>query len=151
MTMQAPQMWTHTSTGRQQVQADERSLCQLLSAAAVRASMHVQQTQPRADHARTLCAQAGSRFVLVPSQADGGCGGLLPRPALPAALVRELQQLCPSLVLASNPVRLRWGSQQIALLRCDLVQRLKALSLLPPAGAPVQGCMQAPARVPGGV
>ena len=72
--------------------------------------------------------------MLVPSQADGGCGGILPRPALPGALVRELQQQCPKLVLASNPVRLRWGSQQLVLFRCDLVQRLKALSLLPPAG-----------------
>lgn len=79
-------------------------------------------------------AQASSTFLLVPGEADGGLGGLLPRPALPAALVRDLRAQCPKLVVASNPARLRWGSQHIVLFRCDLIACLQALSLLPAAG-----------------
>ena len=48
--------------------------------------------------------------------------------------MRDLKALCPNLVLASNPARLRWGSQTIVLFRCDLIARLQALSLLPAAG-----------------
>ena len=74
--------------------------------------------------------------MLVPGPADGGLGGLLPRPALPAALVRDLKAQCPAVVLASNPARMRWGSQTVMLFRCDLLARLQAHSLLPAAGRP---------------
>lgn len=70
--------------------------------------------------------------MFMPGPSDMGPGQILPQPPLPRKLTGDLRTLLPNAIFASNPARVRWGSQEIALFRGDLSGRMRALSLLPP-------------------
>ena len=77
-----------------------------------------------------------TRFILVPGPRDpGSASGLLPRPPLPAALAGRLLDtaLIPSLTLATNPVRIRFLSQELVLFRGEVTTPLLRRSVMPVA------------------
>ncbi|EAT45964.1 AAEL002785-PA [Aedes aegypti] len=62
--------------------------------------------------------------VLVPSSEDPTTANILPRPPLPEYLTGDLKKSYPRLVLATNPCRLQYCTQQIVVCRSDLVTKL---------------------------
>ncbi|KAK9841094.1 hypothetical protein WJX84_008604 [Apatococcus fuscideae] len=84
--------------------------------------------------ARHVRLKEESRFVLVPGPGDAGPGSILPQPPLPRSLTKDLRARIPSLVLASNPCRLRYYSQEIIIFRQDLLKTLRRHCLLTPTG-----------------
>lgn len=65
-----------------------------------------------------------THIVLVPAIDDPAAPCILPRPPLPDHLTTDLRKKCPRLVLASNPCRLQYCTQQIVVARVDLVTKL---------------------------
>ncbi|XP_062555161.1 DNA polymerase epsilon subunit 2 [Armigeres subalbatus] len=63
-------------------------------------------------------------IVLVPSCEDPTIANILPRPPLPQYLTADLKRSYPRLVLATNPCRLQYCTQQIVVCRSDLVTKL---------------------------
>ena len=78
--------------------------------------------------------QEESRFVLVPGPGDAGPGSILPQPPLPRSLTTALRARVPGIVLASNPCRLRYCSQEIVIFRQDLLKTMRRHCLLTPVG-----------------
>ncbi|KAK9814165.1 hypothetical protein WJX72_001491 [[Myrmecia] bisecta] len=75
-----------------------------------------------------------SHFVLVPGPGDPGPASVLPRPGLPAQLTADLAQQLPRVSFASNPCRIRFGTQELVFFRDNLQNRMRRLCLLPPKG-----------------
>lgn len=70
---------------------------------------------------------AASAFVLVPSLRDPGPGNVLPRPPLPPMVTAGFTEALGSadrVHLATNPCRMRYLSQEIIVLREDLMQKM---------------------------
>ncbi|GAA5874227.1 hypothetical protein JCM1840_000608 [Sporobolomyces johnsonii] len=67
---------------------------------------------------------AHSHFLLIPGPTDPWSSSTLPRPALPAPLLKALVAKIPNLTLGSNPCRIRWFSQEIVVFRDDLMARM---------------------------
>ncbi len=68
-----------------------------------------------------------SAFVLVPSLSDPGPGNVLPRPPLPPMITEGFTKALGSdqrVHLATNPCRMRYMSQEIVLLREDLMHKM---------------------------
>lgn len=63
-------------------------------------------------------------LVLVPAPDDPVSPVILPRPALPEYLCSGLKRLVPRTILATNPCRLQYCTQQIVVCRADLVTKL---------------------------
>lgn len=63
-------------------------------------------------------------LVLVPTIDDPVAPAILPRVGLPESLCSGLKRLVPRTVLASNPCRLQYCTQQIVVCRADLVTKL---------------------------
>lgn len=59
-------------------------------------------------------------MVLVPGPRDAGYAGVLPQPPLLAPIVAALRERLPLVVLASNPCRIRYCSQEVVVFRYDL-------------------------------
>ncbi|MCO5615087.1 hypothetical protein L7F22_069375 [Adiantum nelumboides] len=74
-----------------------------------------------------------SKFLFIPGPEDLGPANILPRPALPKILSKELQQHLPNAIFSSNPCRIRYYSQEIVLFRQDLLFRMRRLCVLPPS------------------
>lgn len=62
-------------------------------------------------------------LVLVPAMDDPTAVNVLPRPALPQALCADFVRRVPRAVLATNPCRLQYCTQQIVVCRADLVTK----------------------------
>lgn len=62
-------------------------------------------------------------LVLVPSLDDPTAVNILPRPALPESLCADFKRKVPRCILATNPCRLQYCSQQIVVCRADLVTK----------------------------
>ena len=73
-----------------------------------------------------------SRFVLVPGPGDPGPAAALPRPPLMRSLVRPLLAVAPTLVLASNPFRIRWHAQELVFFREDVAGKMRGACVRPP-------------------
>lgn len=58
-----------------------------------------------------------AKFVLVPGPGDPGPGAILPQPPIPAFFTKELQRLVPSAVMATNPCRIRFYTQEVVVFR----------------------------------
>lgn len=58
-----------------------------------------------------------SKFVFVPGPGDPGPGPVLPQPPLPSFFTKELARLVPGAIFATNPVRIRYYSQEIVAFR----------------------------------
>lgn len=62
-------------------------------------------------------------LILVPSCEDPTSPNILPRAAIPESLVAGLRKVWPRTLLASNPCRLQYCTQQIAVCRLDLMAK----------------------------
>lgn len=63
-------------------------------------------------------------LILVPAPDDPVAPVILPRVGLPESLCVDLKRLVPRTILASNPCRLQYCTQQIVICRADLVTKL---------------------------
>ena len=68
----------------------------------------------------SVCAQAESKLVFVPSMSDAGPAAILPRPPLPEPLIADARELLPNAVFASNPCRIRFYNQASHREGCEL-------------------------------
>jgi DNA polymerase epsilon subunit 2 len=62
--------------------------------------------------------------VLVPDIEDPTASNILPRLPLPTAVVQDLTRKCKRVILASNPCRLQYCTQQIVVSRLDLLRKM---------------------------
>ncbi|XP_046874352.1 DNA polymerase epsilon subunit 2 isoform X2 [Hypomesus transpacificus] len=65
-----------------------------------------------------------SRFVFVPGPDDPGPSTILPRPPLADHITEEFRQRVPFSVFTTNPCRIQYCSQEIVVLREDLVNKM---------------------------
>lgn len=63
-------------------------------------------------------------IVLVPDIEDPTTANILPRPPLPTIVVQDLIRKNKRVILASNPCRLQYCTQQIVVCRMDLLRKL---------------------------
>nr|XP_015825324.2 DNA polymerase epsilon subunit 2 [Nothobranchius furzeri] len=67
---------------------------------------------------------SSSRFVFVPGPKDPGPGTILPRPPLADHITEEFRQRVPFSVFTTNPCRVQYCSQEIVIIREDLVNKM---------------------------
>uniref|UniRef100_A0A669DZ81 DNA polymerase epsilon subunit n=1 Tax=Oreochromis niloticus TaxID=8128 RepID=A0A669DZ81_ORENI len=67
---------------------------------------------------------SSSRFVFVPGPEDPGPGTILPRPPLADHITEEFRQRVPFSVFTTNPCRIQYCSQEIIIIREDLVNKM---------------------------
>uniref|UniRef100_A0A8D3BAG4 DNA polymerase epsilon subunit n=1 Tax=Scophthalmus maximus TaxID=52904 RepID=A0A8D3BAG4_SCOMX len=67
---------------------------------------------------------SSSRFVFVPGPEDPGPGTILPRPPLADHITEEFRQRVPFSVFTTNPCRIQYCSQEIVIVREDLVNKM---------------------------
>lgn len=67
---------------------------------------------------------SSSRFVFVPGPEDPGPGAVLPRPPLAEHITEEFQQRVPLSVFTTNPCRIQYCSQELVIIREDLVNKM---------------------------
>ncbi|CAL8273539.1 unnamed protein product [Merluccius merluccius] len=65
-----------------------------------------------------------SRFVFVPGPEDPGPSTILPRPPLAAHITEDFRQRIPFSVFTTNPCRIQYCSQEIVIIREDLVNKM---------------------------
>uniref|UniRef100_A0A8B9LBR7 DNA polymerase epsilon subunit n=1 Tax=Astyanax mexicanus TaxID=7994 RepID=A0A8B9LBR7_ASTMX len=65
-----------------------------------------------------------SRFVFVPGPEDPGPSTILPRPPLAENITEEFRQRVPFSVFTTNPCRIQYCSQEIVVIREDLVNKM---------------------------
>lgn len=63
-------------------------------------------------------------IILVPALEDPASPVILPRPPLPEKICADFKRLLPRTILASNPCRLQYCTQQIVICRADLITKL---------------------------
>ncbi|RCN27660.1 nucleic acid-binding domain protein [Ancylostoma caninum] len=64
-----------------------------------------------------------THFVFVPGPDDPCLNMVLPRPHLPGVLFKYFEQI-PNCLFATNPVRIQYASQEIVVIRNDLVEKM---------------------------
>ncbi|XP_008309347.1 DNA polymerase epsilon subunit 2 [Cynoglossus semilaevis] len=67
---------------------------------------------------------SSSRFVFVPGPEDPGPGTILPRPPLADHITEEFRQRVPFCVFTTNPCRIQYCTQEIVVIREDLVNKM---------------------------
>jgi DNA polymerase epsilon subunit 2 len=72
-----------------------------------------------------------SKFILIPGPGDITPHAALPRPGIPRSIARPLLEAIPGVVLASNPCRIRYGTQELVLCRSNLQRMMRGLCILP--------------------
>uniref|UniRef100_A0AAR2IUB4 DNA polymerase epsilon subunit n=1 Tax=Pygocentrus nattereri TaxID=42514 RepID=A0AAR2IUB4_PYGNA len=65
-----------------------------------------------------------SRFVFVPGPEDPGPSTILPRPPLAEHITEEFRQRVPFSLFTTNPCRIQYCSQEIVVIREDLVNKM---------------------------
>lgn len=70
-------------------------------------------------------------WIFIPGPGDPGPGMALPMPPLPGPIRRAMHASLPGAVFGSNPLRMRWGTQEFVLMRDDTVHRLQRAAVLP--------------------
>lgn len=70
-----------------------------------------------------------TEFVIVPDIDDFGITNILPRPPIPESIAAGLKQKVSRVTLATNPCRLQYCTQQIVVMRLNLVTKLCRNSL----------------------
>jgi DNA polymerase epsilon subunit 2 len=63
-------------------------------------------------------------IVLVPDIEDPASANILPRPPIPTPFVQDLMRKNKRIILATNPCRLQYCTQQIVVCRMDLLRKL---------------------------
>ncbi|CAL9687055.1 unnamed protein product [Knipowitschia caucasica] len=78
--------------------------------------------------ADAICAHpsihSGSRFVFVPGPEDPGPGSILPRPPLADHITQEFRERVPFSVFTTNPCRIQYCSQEMVIMREDMVNKM---------------------------
>ncbi|XP_061651406.1 DNA polymerase epsilon subunit 2 [Phyllopteryx taeniolatus] len=78
--------------------------------------------------ADNICAHPNihnsSRFVFVPGPEDPGPGTILPRPPLADHITEEFRERVPFSVFTTNPCRIQYCSQELIIIREDLVNKM---------------------------
>ncbi|KAL8602764.1 hypothetical protein ACOMHN_064071 [Nucella lapillus] len=67
---------------------------------------------------------SSSKFIFIPGPQDAGHPLILPRPAIPNCVTEELRSKVPGAVFTSNPCRLQYCTQQIVVMREDIVTKM---------------------------
>lgn len=67
-----------------------------------------------------------STFVIIPSTSDVGPGNVLPRPSLPSIITRSFTSALEGATVhyATNPCRIRYMTQEIVVMRDDIMQKM---------------------------
>ncbi|KAG1656761.1 DNA polymerase epsilon subunit 2 [Nymphon striatum] len=65
-----------------------------------------------------------SKFVFVPGPNDLGLKGILPRPSIPDCVTKEFRKKVPNCDFTSNPARIQYCTQEIVIIREDLLSKL---------------------------
>ncbi|XP_014248920.1 DNA polymerase epsilon subunit 2 [Cimex lectularius] len=65
-----------------------------------------------------------SKFIIVPGPTDTFVANILPRPALPEFILENLKAQVPGLISMTNPCRIQYCTQEIVLIREDIVTKL---------------------------
>nr|CAD7395680.1 unnamed protein product [Timema poppensis] len=65
-----------------------------------------------------------SKFVLIPGPTDPASPNILPRPTIPRHITSEFLDKIPGAVFGSNPCRLQYCTQEIVVLREDMVTKM---------------------------
>lgn len=65
-----------------------------------------------------------SQFIFVPGPCDPAGPKILPRPAFPNFVTEELTKRVPNAIMATNPCRLQYCTQEIVVVREDLVTKM---------------------------
>ncbi|XP_053366159.1 DNA polymerase epsilon subunit 2 isoform X1 [Clarias gariepinus] len=65
-----------------------------------------------------------SRFVFIPGPEDPGPRSILPRPPLAEHITEEFRQRIPFSVFTTNPCRIQYCSQEMVVIREDLVNKM---------------------------
>lgn len=68
--------------------------------------------------------QESSRFVFVPGPQDPGPGNILPRPTIPKCISDELCDKVPFAMFATSPCRIQYCTQEILIIREDLINKM---------------------------
>uniref|UniRef100_A0A336M4A5 DNA polymerase epsilon subunit n=1 Tax=Culicoides sonorensis TaxID=179676 RepID=A0A336M4A5_CULSO len=63
-------------------------------------------------------------IVMVPANEDPISVNVLPRPPLPESLTSEMQKKCPKVIFTTNPCRIQYCTQQIVIMKSELVTKL---------------------------
>lgn len=63
-------------------------------------------------------------LILIPSLDEIYSPNILPKPALPESLCVDLRKKYARLILATNPCRIQYCTQQIVVCRADLITKL---------------------------
>ncbi|XP_073247665.1 DNA polymerase epsilon subunit 2-like [Porites lutea] len=65
-----------------------------------------------------------SRFVFVPGTQDPGQGNILPRPPIPSLFTSAITAKIPLSIFTTNPCRIQYCTQEIIVLREDLINKM---------------------------
>ena len=65
-----------------------------------------------------------SKFVFVPGNSDPGFPSICPKPPIPNFIVQDIQKKVPGALMATNPCRLQYCTQEIVLFREDIVSKM---------------------------
>jgi DNA polymerase epsilon subunit 2 len=72
----------------------------------------------------TVGIKNNTDIILVPDIQDPTSANILPRPPLPTFLVQDLMKKTKRVILATNPCRLQYCTQQIVICRYDLLRKM---------------------------
>lgn len=79
-----------------------------------------------------------TELVIVPDMDDLGITNILPRPPIPEAIAGCLKKKLPRVTLATNPCRLQFCTQQIVVMRMNLVTKMCRNSLKFPESGSIE-------------
>jgi len=65
-----------------------------------------------------------SQFIFVPGPSDSGFSNILPRPPLADFICEEFKQRVPNSMFTTNPCRIQYGTQEIVVLREDILTKM---------------------------
>lgn len=79
-----------------------------------------------------------TELVIIPDVDDFGMANILPRPPIPESIAGVLKKRLPRVTLATNPCRLQYCTQQIVVMRMNLVTKMCRNSLKFPESGSIE-------------
>ncbi|XP_067014699.2 DNA polymerase epsilon subunit 2 [Anabrus simplex] len=65
-----------------------------------------------------------SKFIFIPGPTDPAAPKILPRPPIPKTITDDFQKKVPTSIFATNPCRIQYCTQEIVVIREDLVTKM---------------------------
>lgn len=66
-----------------------------------------------------------TKFIFVPGRGDPAAANILPRPAIPNSITKEIRdRVGDSVIFTTNPCRIQYCTQEIVIIRQDLVMKM---------------------------